>query len=93
MSMRCYQCHAPTRIVDSRYVAEKGTTRRRYRCANGHRFSTVEEVMELKRGVAAKPSETAAQLMTARYKQRLYDLLLDAAPPQVEQRSKRVRKV
>lgn len=41
--MKCPTCKAWTEVIETRHRAT-GTTYRRYRCANLHRFSTTEQV-------------------------------------------------
>jgi transcriptional regulator NrdR family protein len=43
--MKCPECKAWTEVLESR-PREKGSKYRRYRCANGHRFSTEERTVE-----------------------------------------------
>jgi transcriptional regulator NrdR family protein len=42
--MKCPQCGAWTLTKETR-ATPKGDTRRRYECANGHRFTTKETVV------------------------------------------------
>lgn len=46
--MKCPECGAWTRVLDTRETPDG--TRRRHECANLHRFTTVESVVELRRG-------------------------------------------
>lgn len=46
--MRCPQCQVWTEVKETR-VRPDGSRRRRYECANFHRFSTVERVEVLRR--------------------------------------------
>lgn len=41
--MKCPACNAWTRVLETRARTD-GTTRRRYECANLHRFTTEERV-------------------------------------------------
>lgn len=43
--MTCPTCQAPTRVIDSR-AGIPGQTRRRHECRKGHRFSTIETVVQ-----------------------------------------------
>ena len=45
--MKCPQCNAWSRAIDTRPRAA-GTTARRYECANLHRFSTIEQLVKPK---------------------------------------------
>lgn len=47
--MKC-RCGAWSDVLETRTRAD-GVKRRRYVCANGHRFSTIEVLMEPKKGV------------------------------------------
>lgn len=50
MSLRtCPKCGSLGRTIDSRQKDDHVT--RRYACVNGHRYSTIELVMEVQRGV------------------------------------------
>lgn len=49
--MNCPECGTWTIVKEAR-KREDNTTRRRYECANMHRFSTVERIEECKRGGA-----------------------------------------
>jgi transcriptional regulator NrdR family protein len=53
----CPTCLAWTEVADSRSRPSDNTQRRRYVCANGHRFSTIESVQVLKQGGARKRKE------------------------------------
>ena len=55
--MKCPQCKAWTRVLDTRQRADN-SSRRRHECANGHRFFTVERV-EPSKTPAAPVSEAA----------------------------------
>lgn len=43
--MKCPQCQAWAKVLDTR-PRKDGTTHRRYECANLHRFSTRERVTQ-----------------------------------------------
>ena len=47
--MKCPECNVWTEVLDTR-MRKDGSRRRRYQCANLHRFSTVERVEEIKTG-------------------------------------------
>jgi transcriptional regulator NrdR family protein len=47
--MKCPHCEAWTEVRETRKRAD-GTKRRRYECANLHKFTTLERVEEMKRG-------------------------------------------
>lgn len=47
--MKCPQCDAWTEVRETRQRGD-GTRRRRYECANLHRFTTIERVEQPKRG-------------------------------------------
>lgn len=47
--MKCPECKAWTEVLES-VLRRDGSRRRRYQCANLHKFSTVERVEELKWG-------------------------------------------
>ena len=42
--MKCWKCGAETSVVETR-LREQGLTRRR-KCANGHRFTSVEVTLD-----------------------------------------------
>jgi transcriptional regulator NrdR family protein len=42
--MTCPTCQTQTRVIDSR-AGVPGETRRRHECKNGHRFTTIETVV------------------------------------------------
>lgn len=46
--MKCYQCKAWAEVLETRTRSD-GVTRRRYECANTHRFTTLEVVVEDKK--------------------------------------------
>ena len=54
--MRCPdpKCEAWTRVLETR-DKPKNQTYRRYECANGHKFSTLEHVAQFRKG--RKPKE------------------------------------
>jgi transposase-like protein len=43
-AMKCPICGAYTEVIDSRMRSD-GTRRRRYLCANMHRFTTLERIL------------------------------------------------
>lgn len=43
--MNCPECSNPDTTVSETRTREDGTKRRRYRCANGHRFTTFESIV------------------------------------------------
>lgn len=43
--MKCPQCNTYTEVLETRFRAD-GVKRRRYLCANMHRFTTLEVVVE-----------------------------------------------
>jgi len=43
--MTCPTCNSRTRVIDSR-AGVPGQTRRRHECRKGHRFSTIETVVQ-----------------------------------------------
>ena len=45
--MKCPVCGTYTEIIDSR-MRPDGTRRRRYQCANMHRFTTLENILKEK---------------------------------------------
>jgi transcriptional regulator NrdR family protein len=47
--MKCPQCTGWLKVLQTKQQPD-GTTYRRYECANLHRFSTLEQVAQLKRG-------------------------------------------
>jgi transcriptional regulator NrdR family protein len=57
--MICPDCQAWTRTLETRERKLDNTVRRRYECANGHRFSTLEEVAK-KPATKGKPLEKTA---------------------------------
>lgn len=42
--MKCPECGAWTLVLETRRKGKTQDKRRRYKCANGHRFSTVEVI-------------------------------------------------
>lgn len=46
--MKCYQCKAWAEVLETRTRSD-GVTRRRYECANTHRFTTLEVVVQDKK--------------------------------------------
>ena len=50
--MKCPECQKWTEVLES-VLRDDGSRRRRYQCANLHRFSTVERVEEIKQGEAS----------------------------------------
>lgn len=46
--MKCYQCKAWAEVLETRTRSD-GVTRRRYECANMHRFTTLEVVVQDKK--------------------------------------------
>lgn len=46
--MRCPECDVWAIVLETRHRKTKNATARRYECANGHRFSTVEQVAKFK---------------------------------------------
>lgn len=47
--MKCSECGAWTFVIETRYN-KAGEKKRRYECANGHRFSTLELKVDAKKG-------------------------------------------
>lgn len=47
--MKCPDCDGETRVLETREKLN-GTTRRRHECANGHRFTTSEALIDRKPG-------------------------------------------
>jgi transcriptional regulator NrdR family protein len=56
--MKCPQCEAWTEVRETRQRTD-GTKRRRYECANLHRFTTVERIEEAKRGPLPRQKDQA----------------------------------
>lgn len=56
--MNCPKCGAWTGVRDTR-MRTNNTRRRRYECANLHRFTTVERVEEAKRGRLSRQKDPA----------------------------------
>jgi transcriptional regulator NrdR family protein len=56
--MKCPQCEAWTEVRETRQRTD-GTKRRRYECANLHRFTTVERIEEAKRGRLPRQKDPA----------------------------------
>jgi transcriptional regulator NrdR family protein len=56
--MKCPQCEAWTEVRETRQRTD-GTKRRRYECANLHRFTTVERIEETKRGRLPRQKDPA----------------------------------
>jgi transcriptional regulator NrdR family protein len=56
--MKCPQCEAWTEVRETRQRTD-GTKRRRYECANLHRFTTVERIEEAKRGRLPRQKDQA----------------------------------
>jgi transcriptional regulator NrdR family protein len=56
--MKCPQCDAWTEVRETRQRTD-GTKRRRYECANLHRFTTVERIEEAKRGRQPRQKDQA----------------------------------
>lgn len=52
--MKCPECNAWALVLQTRQRKTENVTARRYECANGHRFSTVEQPVKLK---SCKPPE------------------------------------
>lgn len=52
--MKCPECNAWALVLQTRQCKTENVTTRRYECANGHRFSTIEQPASLKTG---KPLE------------------------------------
>jgi len=48
MSLNCPVCKVWTRVLDTRTDKKANAHKRRYECANGHRFATLEVITELK---------------------------------------------
>ncbi len=46
--MKCPVCKKPADVLETRHTP--GGVRRRYECFNNHRFSTLEQVHEFKKG-------------------------------------------
>ena len=42
--INCPLCETWSNVLETRHNKKKNTTRRRYECANEHRFSTVETI-------------------------------------------------
>lgn len=53
--MRCPECETETEVVDSRVMGE--TRRRRRQCREGHRFTTLETVVEEEAKEVRLPAE------------------------------------
>ena len=65
----CPVCGAWANVLETRHSSVKNTIRRRYECANEHRFSTVEEIdaratsaTRLPRGKHAVRADSAVHL-------------------------------
>lgn len=56
--MKCPHCEAWTEVRETRQRTD-GTKRRRYECANLHRFTTVERIEEIKRGPPPRQKDPA----------------------------------
>jgi transcriptional regulator NrdR family protein len=56
--MKCPKCEAWTEVRETRQRTD-GTKRRRYECANLHRFTTVERIEEIKRGPPPRQKDQA----------------------------------
>jgi transcriptional regulator NrdR family protein len=56
--MKCPHCEAWTEVRETRQRTD-GTKRRRYECANLHRFTTVERIEEIKRGPPPRQKDQA----------------------------------
>lgn len=56
--MKCPHCEAWTEVRETRQRTD-GTKRRRYECANLHRFTTVERIEEAKRGRLPRQKDQA----------------------------------
>lgn len=54
--MKCPECGAWTEVKETRTRTDN-TRRRRYECANGHRFTTVERIEVVKPGGARPRKE------------------------------------
>ncbi len=48
MSLNCPVCNVWTRVLDTRTDKKNNVYKRRYECANGHRFATLETITGLK---------------------------------------------
>lgn len=61
----CPQCGFPTEVLETRYMTKpEGAVRRRRKCKQGHRITTIEVVVkEVHQGVSI---ETALKKMKAR---------------------------
>ena len=46
--MRCPECNVWAIVLQTRKRKTENVTTRRYECANGHRFSTIEQVAKFK---------------------------------------------
>lgn len=47
--MKCPECGKPAEVLETRRSKKHGGMRRRYECFNGHRFTTMETVVQLKK--------------------------------------------
>lgn len=57
--MRCPTCQTWTEVLETR-TRQDGTRRRRYVCANMHKFNTVERVEVVQHGGARRKASNAA---------------------------------
>lgn len=63
--MKCPKCHKPALVHDSRAWKEN-TRRRRYSCNCGHKFGTMEQIMEIGSGYRyAKFSDSVRKRIVA----------------------------
>ena len=53
--MKCPTCHAWTEVLETVQRKRDNSTRRRYQCANLHRFTTVEKVVASSIAIPASP--------------------------------------
>lgn len=58
--MKCPECGAWIEVKETR-TRQDNTRRRRYECANGHRFTTVERVELVKHG-GARPRKNKEKM-------------------------------
>jgi len=57
--MDCPTCKAWAEVKDTRQRKEDNTRYRRYECANGHRFSTLEQVLPPEIAIKARLANLA----------------------------------